>query len=181
VARPAGGPAAQPTVTVGAVTARRGQPRADVAVRCRELAPADVTALGGVAVTALPLTVLEAAVALGPDGPPLLDEALRERVRIARGARGAPADARHPGLGARGPAARRRGRPVRRRGDARARRLLRATGTAGWVRRPARARTGRGHLPAAGVSVLVSGWAQPLPPPAGTSLRYCWHDLVRAA
>src|SRR4051794_18366028 len=79
------GPPEQPTVTigpaVGRAVGRRGRARAGVAVRCRELAPADVTAVGGIPVTALPLTALEAAVALGADGPQLLDHALRERVR----------------------------------------------------------------------------------------------------
>jgi hypothetical protein len=147
-------------------------------VRCRELAPADVTALGGVAVTALPLTVLEAAVALGPDGASLLDEALQERVRITavreahRRMHGTPGWAR-AALLLDAAADRSAAAAVRELVG-----LLRATGTPGWVSDPPGPGPGGVSFPAAGVSVLVSGWAQPLPPPAGTSLRYCWHDLA---
>jgi hypothetical protein len=166
-------PPGQPTLTVGAAAGRRGRSRAGVAVHCRDLASVDVTTLGGVAVTALPLTVLEAAVVLGPA---LLDRALRERVRCVavreahRRMRGAPGWARAALL--LDAAAERSARAAVHELAG----LLRTTGARGWVLDPGGAR-----FPAAGVTVLVSGWAE-LPPgrrdTPGRILRYCWHDLV---
>jgi hypothetical protein len=180
-------PPAQPTVTVGPAAGRRSRSRAGVAVRSRALAPADVTALGGVPVTGLALTALETAVALGVDGPALLDRALRERVRYAavreahRRMRGAPGFARAAVL---------LDAAAERSAAAATRELLgllRASGAAGWVPNPPGGapgafRAGGAVFPAARVSVLVSGWAQPLPPVTDGSgrrvLRYCWHDLA---
>lgn len=54
--------------------------RPGVRVRRRDLPGADVTETHGVQVTALPLTVLESAVDLGPAGSSLLDRALQSRV-----------------------------------------------------------------------------------------------------
>jgi very-short-patch-repair endonuclease len=69
------------------VTVPRAQsPRlsAGVAVRRRNLDPADLVVLRGLPVTALPLTVLDAAAALGSDsGRPLVDRALQRRVSFA--------------------------------------------------------------------------------------------------
>ncbi|MGH3782790.1 MAG: endonuclease domain-containing protein [Pseudonocardiaceae bacterium] len=54
-------------------------------VRRRNLDPADPVVLRGLPVTALPLTVLEAAAALGSDsGRPLVDRALQRRVSFAQ-------------------------------------------------------------------------------------------------
>ncbi|HZG88639.1 MAG TPA: hypothetical protein VEZ42_00345 [Pseudonocardia sp.] len=75
-------PPAAASVILAAGAGRRGRARAGVAVHRRDLDPTDVTVLGGIAVTALPLTVLDAAVALGAGGPAFLDRALRERVRF---------------------------------------------------------------------------------------------------
>jgi hypothetical protein len=176
-----------PTVTVGPTAGRRGRARAGVGVRCRELAPVDVTTLGGIPVTALPVTVVETAVALGAGGQELLDRALRERVRFAavreahRRMGGAPGWAR-AGLLLASAAERSAAEAVRDLAG-----LLRATGARGWVPEPpvtgpAGTRSGGVRFPAAGVTVLVSGWAQPLPPvPVGRPgkvLRYCWHDLA---
>jgi hypothetical protein len=176
-------PPASATLTVRSAARRRYRARAGVAVRSRELEPLDMEIVRGVAVTALPLTVLEAAVALGPDGGPLLDAALRgQRVRF-------PAVAQAHG--------RMRGAP----GAARARvlldaaaarsataavgllvRMLRAAQMPGWRVEPG-GPPGRVVFPAAGVAIELHGWAQPVgtgpaPEPAPTVLRYTWHDLV---
>ncbi len=63
------------TLTVGRPARRRA--RAGAVVRHRRLAAEDVTQVRGLRLTALPLTVLEAAVELGAAGEPLLDRALQ--------------------------------------------------------------------------------------------------------
>lgn len=69
-------------VTVPRMRARRCP--SDVILRRRDLDPVDLVVLRGLPVTALPLTVLDAAAALGPDsGPPLVDRALQRRVSFA--------------------------------------------------------------------------------------------------
>ncbi|MGH3868500.1 MAG: type IV toxin-antitoxin system AbiEi family antitoxin domain-containing protein [Pseudonocardiaceae bacterium] len=66
-------------VTVPHTRSRR--PRAGVGLHRRNLDPVDLVVLRGLPVTALPLTVLDAAVALGHDsGRPLVDRALQRRV-----------------------------------------------------------------------------------------------------
>ncbi len=59
----------------------RGRGRPGVTIRRRDLPPRDRTALRGIRLTALPLTVLETAVAL-PDGTAFLDRALQRSVSI---------------------------------------------------------------------------------------------------
>jgi very-short-patch-repair endonuclease len=54
-----------------------------VRVRRSDLAPADRVEINGLSVTAVPLTALEAAVALGPTGSQLLDRALQRSVTIS--------------------------------------------------------------------------------------------------
>lgn len=69
-------------VTVPRTRSRRGL--ADVVLRRRNLDPVDLVVLRGLPVTALPLTVLDAAAALGNDsGQPLVDRALQHRVSFA--------------------------------------------------------------------------------------------------
>ncbi|MGH3875346.1 MAG: DUF559 domain-containing protein [Pseudonocardiaceae bacterium] len=69
-------------VTVPRTRSRRGL--ADVALRSRNLDPVDLVVVRGLPVTALPLTVLDAAAALGGDsGRPLVDRALQRRVSFA--------------------------------------------------------------------------------------------------
>jgi very-short-patch-repair endonuclease len=64
--------------------ARSPRHPAGVVVRRRNLDPADLVVLRGLPVTALPLTVLDAAAALGNDsGRPLMDRALQRRVSFA--------------------------------------------------------------------------------------------------
>jgi very-short-patch-repair endonuclease len=61
--------------------ARSPRRRAGVVLRRRNLDPVDLVVLRGLPVTALPLTVLDAAAALGNDsGRPLVDRALQRRV-----------------------------------------------------------------------------------------------------
>lgn len=64
--------------------ARSPRVAARVSVRRRNLDPADLVVLRGLPVTALPLTILDAAAALGGDsGRPLVDRALQHRVSFA--------------------------------------------------------------------------------------------------
>lgn len=70
-------------VTVPQGRARR-RPR-DVVLRRRSLDPEDLVVVRGLPVTALPLTVLDAATALGNDsGRPLVDRALQRRVSFGQ-------------------------------------------------------------------------------------------------
>jgi very-short-patch-repair endonuclease len=76
------GMAERPPVTVAVTVPRQRHPRArpGITVCRRDLAPEDVLERRGVAVTARPLTVLEAAVELGGGGGLLLDRALQRWV-----------------------------------------------------------------------------------------------------
>jgi hypothetical protein len=70
-------------VTVPRTRSRRPQPA--VLLRRRQLDPADLAVLRGLPVTALPLTVLDAAAALGSDsGRPLVDRALQRRLSFGQ-------------------------------------------------------------------------------------------------
>jgi very-short-patch-repair endonuclease len=60
-----------------------GRRRDGIRVRRRDLAPADVVERKGLRVTALPLTVVEAAVRRG-GGAPLMDSALQHHVELAQ-------------------------------------------------------------------------------------------------
>lgn len=62
--------------------ARRVRPRAGLRMHCHTLDAVDVTAVRGLPVTALPRTVLDAAVLLGRDGAVVVDRALAGRVRF---------------------------------------------------------------------------------------------------
>lgn len=73
-------PPTQVEITVPA--GRRLKPPPGVRLRRRDLAEADRVGIRDLWLTALPLTVLEAAVALGERGPELLDRALQRRVRF---------------------------------------------------------------------------------------------------
>jgi hypothetical protein len=125
----------------------------------RELAAQDRRVHRGLAVTAPPLTVLDAAVELGDDGAAFLDDALRRSVPFAAVH---AANARYPGSAAaprllRG-AAERSAHEARRALHA----LLRGAGVGGW----SDAVHVDGHpvdaaFPGARVAVLASGWAEP--------------------
>lgn len=164
-------------------------------VRRRDLDPADRCNVGGLWVTGLPLTVVEAAAALGEHGPALLDRALQRRVSF---------DAVHRAhcrnLGRRGSAA---GGALlvaaadraASQAERLAMRLLRSAGIGGWRR----------HYWACGyeldlafdaerVAIEVDGWAwhadaerfrrdrqrqNALVLAGWTVLRFTWQDLTR--
>jgi very-short-patch-repair endonuclease len=71
-----------PTIEVTAARDRQPGRRPGVRVRRRTLSESDLVVVRSVCVTDLPLTALEAAVALGPDGAALLDRALQRQVRF---------------------------------------------------------------------------------------------------
>jgi len=176
--------------------ARARRPRAvpGVRVRRRDLDPADTATLRGVAVTGVPLTVLEAAVTLD-DGAALLDRALQRRLSFD-----ALVAAQHRNLGRHGsPAA---GALLAVAADhaasAAERRLvalLRDGGVDGWVLgHPALGFVLDLAFPAAMVAVEVDGWAwhsgvqefradrrrqNALVLAGWTVLRFSWHDLMR--
>ncbi|GAA1316202.1 DUF559 domain-containing protein [Pseudonocardia xinjiangensis] len=156
------GMAERPPATVAVTVPRQRPPRLrpGVAVRCRDLAPEDVLERRGVAVTARPITVLEAAVELGAGGGPLLDRALQHWVGFREVY---AAHCRH--LGSPGSAT--AGRLLVAAADRSAAvaerllvRMLRDSGATGW-------RCGfpvAGHLialafPASRVAIEVDGWA----------------------
>lgn len=188
-------PAAPPVVAVTVARKRRPRRRRGVAVRRRDLAPPDVVVHRGLATTAYPLTVLEAAVELGPAGGPLLDRALQRSVGFPAvyaaycrnlGTAGSAAAARLLIVAADRSAAVAERLLVR---------LLREAGLDGW-------RCGvpeGGHVVDVGfrearVAVEVDGWAwhtdtaraqadeqrqNALVRAGWTVLRYTWHDLVQ--
>ncbi len=178
-------------VTVGRRRRLRG--RVDVEMRRRDLPECDLAVHRGLRVTALPLTAIEAAVALGDTGGPLLDAAFRGRVSFA------DAHAAYcRNLGSAGSSAACRllteaaeRSTVTARGELRA--LLRGSGASGWTE----ALDVDGHpvdvaFPAARVAVVASGRAPANLLDAGaevgrtrallahgwTVLRFTWQDIV---
>jgi hypothetical protein len=69
-------------VEVTVPAGRLSRPRPGIRLRRRDLPPADRVTMRGLSATAVPLTVLEAAVALGEAGSRLLDRALQQRVDL---------------------------------------------------------------------------------------------------
>lgn len=188
----AGGPPA--TVAITVCRGRRPRSRPGVVVRRRDLAPVDLVVHHGLALTAPPLTALEAAVELGAEGGVLLDGALQRSVRFPQVYR-----AYCRNLGAHGSAG--AGRMLVAAADRSACtterllvRLLRDAGAEGWHR----AFPAAGHLvavafPAARLALEVSGWAwhadavraradgrrqHALVGAGWTVLRHTWHDLA---
>lgn len=177
------------------VTRRRHpRPRPGVAVRRRELTGEDRTTCRGVDVTALPLTVLEAAIELGAPGSVLLDRALQRSVRFP-----AVYEAFCRNLGAHGSAS--AGRMLMAAADRSASiterllvRMLRESGAAGWhCNLPVAGYLIDIAFPAARVAIEVDGWAwhmdaerthadkrrqNALARRGWMVLRYSWHDLV---
>jgi very-short-patch-repair endonuclease len=187
---------APPTVELTVPLSRCLRPPPGVRVRRRNLSACDRVGVRGLCLTAVPLTVLEAAVNLGERGGELLDRALQRRVRLD-----ALRQAHHRNLSRRGSTA--AGRLLAAASDRAASTaeramitLLRSAGIAGW------------HLhyrdsgyeldfafPARRVAIEVDGWAwhsdagtfrrdrrrQNAVVLAGwTVLRFTWHDLTHS-
>jgi very-short-patch-repair endonuclease len=190
------GMAEHPPAAVGLTVARRRHPRSrsGVTVRRRELAPEDLVERRGLAVTARPLTVLEAAVELGAPGGELLDRALQRWVAFPE-----VYQAYCRNLGSHGSAA--AGRMLVAAADRSASvaerllvRMLRESGAAGWhCGFPVGGYAVDIAFPAARVAVEVDGWAwhmdakraqedkrrqNALVRQGWTILRYTWHDLT---
>lgn len=179
------------------VTVRRDRnpgTQAGVALRRRDLPYPDLVAVRDLWVTDLPLTVLEAAVALGPQGSELLDGALQRRVKFPavyrahcrnQGRRGSAEASRLLSVAADRAASHAERLLVR---------LLRSAGIAGWE---------LGYrvqeylidlaLPRQRVAIEVDGWAwhvnadrfvgdrrrqNALVNLQWTVLRFTWHDLA---
>jgi len=189
------GPDAPAVVEVTVPLSRYPRARRGVRVRRRELADADRACVRDLWVTDLPLTVLEAAVALGDRGPEFLDRALQRRVRFDSLHR-----AQSRNLGRRGATA--AGRLLVAASDRAASAaerilitLLRTAHLAGWqLHYWLRGYELDAAFPASRVAVEVDGWAWHQDPRsfqhdrqrqnaivlAGwTLLRFTWHDLTR--
>jgi very-short-patch-repair endonuclease len=185
----------QAPARVGVTVARSRCPRSrpGVSVRRRTLADEDLVVHRGLAVTARPLTVLEAAVELGAPGSLLLDRALQRWVRFP-----AVYEAYCRNLGAHGSAS--AGRMLVAAADRSASvaerllvRMLRESGAAGWhCAYPALGYAIDIAFPAAKIAIEVDGWAwhmdaeraaadkrrqNALVRAGWTILRYTWHDL----
>jgi len=173
---------------------RRPRARPGIRVRRRDLHLADLVSIRGLWLTDVPLTVLECAVQLGPDGPAFLDRAVQRQVRLETlrrahrrnlGQRGSKAAGTLLAVAACGGESEAEWRLVG---------LLRRAGIAGWQ---------LGYLvdgyridlafPAARVAVEVDGWAyhrdaerfrqerrrqNELVLAGWTILRFTWDDLT---
>ncbi len=172
---------------------------AAVAVRRRNLDPTDLVVLRGLPVTALPLTVLDAAAALGSDsGRPLVDRALQHRVSFAElHAAYCRSFGRHgsPWLGQ---VLRQAADGASSDGERVLHRLLRGARIDGWVANHLAILSGPGYwidvaFVARRLAVEVDGWAwhsdvdrfahdrrrqNALVLAGWTVLRFTWHDLM---
>ena len=177
------GMAAEPPPVVGVCVGRRRRlrrrPGAEV-IR-REVAARDRQVHRGLAVTAPALTVLDAAVELGADGPAFLDDVLRSAVPFAEVH---AAHVRYAGSAGSATAGRLlRAAAERSAGEARheLRVLLRREGASGWTD----AVTVDGHavdaaFPVARVAVLASGWAEQTDPRSVEARARRWTALIAA-
>ncbi|MGH3929449.1 MAG: type IV toxin-antitoxin system AbiEi family antitoxin domain-containing protein [Pseudonocardiaceae bacterium] len=175
---------------------RRRNPgrRPGVSVSRRDLPNADLVGVRDLWVTDLPLTVLEAAGALGPEGAALLDRALQRRVRYPQVYRAHCRNLGRPGSAA----AYRLLTVAADRAASQAERLLarllRAAGITGWEPNyPVQGYRIDVAFPAQRVAIEVDGWAWHITPGqfigdrqrqnamvnlGWTVLRFTWHDLV---
>jgi very-short-patch-repair endonuclease len=187
-------PACPPDVDITVPRRQAVARRLGVRIRPRDLDVHDRVTLHGLAVTGLALTVLEGAVALGDDGPQLLDRALQRRTHL-----GALREAHRRNLGRHGSAAAARLLiAAADRADSQAERLmielLRESGLGGWR---------QGYLVDGyqvdfafvewKLAIEVDGWAFHSDPirfrrdrhrqndlvlRGWTVLRFTWHDLT---
>lgn len=187
------GVAAPPNVSVTVPAARRIRTRPGVDVRRRDLPVEDVTTRAGLPVTAVPLTVLEAAVALGEDGPRLLDRALQRRVTFPDLRRAHCRNLGRHGSSAAAVLLRAAGDGAASEAERRLVRLLRRAGVTGWVLgHPAEGYLLDLAFPTIRVAIEVDGWAwhsdvdrfradrrrqNALVAAGWTVLRFTWHDL----
>jgi len=164
------------------VPRRRGpRPRPGVTVRRRDVADADRAMCRGVPVTAVPLTVLETAVELGPAGAGFLDRSLRGPVGFDAVAR---AHARNQGSAGSAGAAALLDAAARRSAPATAALLvglLREARLIGWrTAHPVAGVVVPVAFPRARVALEVEGWARALRPEEVRRERWRAHVLGRA-
>ncbi|MGB8963631.1 MAG: DUF559 domain-containing protein [Pseudonocardiaceae bacterium] len=179
------------------VTVRRGRnpgKQLGVSVRRRDLSYPDLVAVRDLWVTDLPLTVLEAAIALGPEGSELLDRSLQRRVKFPAVCR---AQCRNHGRRGSAQAAQLLAVAADRAASLAERvlvRLLRAAGITEWkLGYPVLGYVADLAFPAQRVAIEVDGWAwhvtvdrfvddrrrqNALVNHHWTVLRFTWHDLV---
>ncbi len=196
--RPRGGHDLGPTLPATVeVTVRRGRnpgKQPGVSIRRRDLPYPDLVAVRDLWVTDLPLTVLEAAIVLGPDGCEMLDRALQRRIKFAavyraqcrnHGRRGSTQAAQLLAVAADRAASHAERVLVR---------LLRAAGITGWeLGYPVLGYFIDLAFPVQRVAIEVDGWAwhvtadrfvedrrrqNALVNEQWTVLRFTWHDLV---
>lgn len=177
------GMAAEPPPMVGVCVGRRHRlrRRQGAEVIRREVAARDRHVHRGLAVTAPALTVLDAAVELGADGPAFLYEALRRSVPFAEVHE---AHLRYTGSAGSATAGRLL-RMAAERSVGEARRelgaMLRGAGVCGWT--DAVAVDGQvvdAAFPVPRVAVLVSGWAEPVDPRGVEARARRWTALIAA-
>lgn len=188
------GPELPSTVEVTVRRERNPGARPGVSVRRRDLPYPDFIGVRDLWVTDLPLTVLEAAVALGPQGSELLDGALQRRVKFPavyrshcrnQGRRGSAAASRLLAVAADRAASHAERLLVK---------LLRGAGITGWeLGHPVQDYLVDLAFPLERVAIEVDGWAwhvsadrfvddrrrqNVLVNLQWTVLRFTWHDLV---
>lgn len=188
------GPALPVTVEVTVRRDRNPGRQPGVAIRRRDLPYPDLIAVRDLRVTDLPLTVLEAAIALGTDGSELLDRALQRRVKFAavyrahcrnQGRRGSAQASQLLAIAADRAASHAERLLVR---------LLRSAGITGWEPNyPFQDYLIDVAFPVQRVAIEVDGWAwqvnadrfvddrrrqNSLMNLRWTVLRFTWHDLV---
>ncbi|MCW2632768.1 MAG: hypothetical protein JWR88_1730, partial [Pseudonocardia sp.] len=181
-------------VTLTVPRTRYVRTKAGVLVRRRDLAAADVVRHRHLTVTALALTVLAAAVALGRDGSAFIDGCLQRRVDFHELT---SAHARNLGCAGSAATARLLAAAADRADSAAERlliRLLRSAGLTGWVRDYAELRYRIDiAFPGARLAIEVDGWAwhsdaerfradrsrqNALVNAGWRVLRFTWHDLT---
>ncbi|MGH3928377.1 MAG: hypothetical protein ACRDTF_00190, partial [Pseudonocardiaceae bacterium] len=131
-----------------------------VSVRRRDLSNADLVGIRDLWVTDLPLTVLESAVALGPEGAALLDRALQRRVQFPQVYRAHCRNLGRPGSAATSRLLTVAADRAASHAERLLVRLLRAAGITGWEQNyPVQDYVIDVAFPAQRVAIEVDGWA----------------------